>query len=84
MQMQMNPMLLAANQNKINAIQSAYSAMQTASNPQLLFNQILMQIPNAREAMQIIQQHGGDQQKAYLETAKQYGVDPNFALQFLR
>ena len=80
----MNPMLIAANQNKINAIQNAYNAMQTASNPQLIFNQLLMQVPNAREAMQIIQRYGGDQQKAYMETAKELGVDPSFALQFLR
>ena len=44
----------------------------------------IQQIPQLRQAMEIVQQAGGDPQKAFYALAKQRGVDPESILSQLR
>lgn len=44
----------------------------------------IQQIPQLRQAMEIVQQAGGDPQKAFYALAKQKGVDPESILSQLR
>jgi hypothetical protein len=44
----------------------------------------IQQIPQLRQAMDIVNQSGGDPQKAFYALAKQKGVDPESILSQLR
>lgn len=44
----------------------------------------IQQIPQLRQAMDIVQQAGGDPQKAFYELARARGVDPESILSQLR
>lgn len=44
----------------------------------------IRQIPQLKQAMDIVNQAGGDPQKAFYELAKQRGVDPESILRQLR
>ena len=48
--------------------------LRTAQNPQMLLNQMMMNNPKLKEVMDIVNQYGGDPNKALEEVSKQYGV----------
>ena len=51
--------------------------IKSASNPQEMLNQIIQNNPNLKKVQEIGMQYGGDYEKAFRETAKQMGVDPD-------
>ena len=48
--------------------------LKTAQNPQAMLNQMVMNNPKLKEVMDLVNQYGGDPNKALEEVSKQYGV----------
>lgn len=46
------------------------------SNPQTMMNQMLMNNPNVQQALTFIKQAGNNPQAAFINLAKQKGVNP--------
>lgn len=76
-----NPMLSLLMQNKIGPVKQAMNMAQAASNPNAMVQRLLSQNP---QVQQLIQQAGGDPQKAFYTLAQQMGVDPEQILSQLR
>ena len=60
-------------------IQPAKQALRQAmslTNPQAMMNQLLMNNPNTQQALNFIKQAGNNPQQAFINLAKQKGVDP--------
>lgn len=51
--------------------------VKTANNPQAMVNQIMQNNPNFKKVQEIGKQYNGDYEKAFRETAKQMGIDPD-------
>lgn len=81
-------MLSMLNQNRVSSqiqpIKNALNMVKTAQNPQLMLNQLMQNNPMYSQVQQIIQQNGGDAQKAFYSLAQQMGVDPNQILNQLK
>ena len=45
---------------------------------------LMMNNPQMKQVMEIVNQHGGDPMKAFRATAEQYGVDPNEIMNMLK
>ena len=60
------------------------SAVRTAQNPQAMLNQMVMNNPKLKNVMDIVNQYGGDPNKALEETAKQYGITPQDIFDLLK
>ena len=75
-----NPMLGALNRNRLSGtldqIKQQISSLQSLGNPQLALNQLLAKNPNMRQAMQYVQQNGGDPKQAMIKLAQEQGFDP--------
>ena len=82
----MNPILdlLRKSSPQMNNISNTINMLKTASNPSLMLQQLSANNPQVQQAMQVVQKFGGDPQKAFYETAKQMGVDPNEILRQLK
>lgn len=73
--------------NIMQMIQPAKQIMnmvRTAQNPQAMLQQIASNNPNMAKVMEVVQQYGGDSMKAFQETAKQMGIDPNNIMNMLK
>ena len=55
-----------------------------AQNPIAALNQMAMQNPNVKQAMDFVNQNGGDAKKAFYALAEQNGVNPNDILSMLK
>lgn len=55
-----------------------------AQNPAGLLQVLMSNNPQYAEVMKLVNQYGGDPKKAFYETAKARGVDPNSILEMLR
>ena len=86
----LNPILEQANNLRNNnnnwkiAIQQLKQQMSAYQNPQAALNQILMSNPNVANAMNFIKQNGNNPQVAFMNLAKQMGVDPQEVLRELQ
>ena len=58
----------------IQPVRQMMNMVRTAQNPALMLNQLAMNNPLLKQAMDITQQYGGDSTKALRETAKQMGI----------
>lgn len=79
----LNPMMASLMRNKIGPMKKAFGMIRSASNPQMMFQQMISQNPNYPQAQQLIQQSGGNAQKAFYDLAGQMGIDPNDILNSL-
>lgn len=70
--------------SQIAPIKNAMNMVRSAGNPQMMLNQMLANNPNYQQVQQLIQQSGGDPQKAFYSLANQMGVDPNQILNSLK
>jgi len=51
--------------------------LKTANNPQAMINQMMQSNPNYKQIQELGQKYNGDYERAFRETAKQMGIDPN-------
>ena len=58
--------------------------IKASGNPQLMLNQIMQTSPQLRHVMEIIQQYGGDANKAFQDIAQKNGINPQEILDLLK
>jgi hypothetical protein len=54
-----------------------------SGNPNLMLQQLATQNPNVANAMNLVNQSGGDPKTAFYNEAKRRGIDPNTILSLL-
>ena len=80
-----NPMLQMMNLNQgIRMVKGLYDTVRMAQNPQMALQKMLQSNPNVKQAMDLINQGGGDPQTVFYNLARQQGVDPNQILNMLK
>lgn len=77
---QMNP----TNQNNLKAQYQQFCKLAQSRNPKELIQNMAIQNPNVKNAINMINMLGGDPQTAFYAMAKQKGVDPESILSQLR
>ena len=65
-------------------VRQLMNMLRSAQNPQLLLNQLVMNNPQMKQVMDIVQKHGGDTMTAFRKEAEARGVDPNEILNMLK
>ena len=68
---------------RLQQLKDIMNNIKMAQNPQLALNQLLSSSPELKQAFTIINQYGGDPQKAFYAYAQQMGIDPEIILQSL-
>lgn len=58
--------------------------LKNSGNPQMLFNQMLMQNPQMKQVMDYVNQNGGNAKDAFYKLAKEKGVNPEDILNMLK
>lgn len=86
-----NPMMGVLNQNRfggmisqIKQIKQRIGSLQSLGNPQAALNQLMSQNPQMRQAMQYVQQNGGDPKQAMIKLAQEQGLDPQSIFDAIR
>lgn len=69
---------------QVAPIKNMMQAIRAAQNPQMALSQMMQRNPQYSQVMNIIQQNGGDAQKAFYSLANQLGVDGNEVLNMLK
>jgi len=75
---------LAKNNPMMGQIKQMMGMVKSAQNPQAMLNQLAMNNPKLKQAMDLVNQHGGDVGKALSATAQQMGIDPNEIINMLK
>lgn len=75
---------LAKNNPRIQQIKQMMNTVQMAQNPQLALNQMAMQNPQIKQAMDIVNQNGGDVNKAIRTVAEQNGFSMQDVMELLK
>ena len=83
--MQMNPILQKMQMpNNLGRLRNMMNSVMNAGNPQAMLMNMAQSNPNIKQAMDFINQSGGDPQKAFYALAEQKGVNPEDILSQLR
>lgn len=82
--MQMNPILQKMQTPNLNQIRNMMNTVKSAGNPQAMLMNMAQNNPRIKQAMDVINQSGGDPQKAFYALAEQKGVNPEDILSQLR
>ena len=69
---------------QLRQIKQQVSSLQSLRSPQAAMNQLMTMNPNMKQAMQYVQQNGGDPKQALIKLAQEQGVDPQSILDALR
>lgn len=70
--------------NQIQPIKQALGMVKASGNPQMMLQQMLSQNPQFKQVQELIQQSGGDPQKAFYSLAEKMGVNPDEVLSALK
>ena len=65
-------------------IRQMIGMLKSSGNPQAMLMQMMQNNPNVKQAMEIVQQYGGDAEKAFYALAKQKGINPQEILDLLK
>ena len=65
-------------------VRQMMSAIRSAQNPQAALNQLIMNNPQMKQVMDIVQKHGGDPMAAFRAEAQAAGFNPDEILSMLR
>ena len=83
-----NPILSGVGQNQIMQnvaqLKRTMQMLKSLSNPKEMVNQMLRNNPRAGEINKLIQDNGGDIEKAFRSKAKEMGVDPETIIKALK
>ena len=69
---------------QLNQIKQAMNMIRAAGNPQAMINQMISSNPQMKQAMDLINQHGGDPMKAFYAEAERRGVDPQQIIDMMK
>ena len=75
---------LAKNSPMMGTIRNMMGMVNGAQNPQAMIQQLAMNNPQMRQVMSVINENGGDPQKAFYALAEKRGVDPQEILNMLK
>ena len=79
-----NPILQKLQSPNLNSLKQAINMFRTAQNPQAMFNQMMANNPHYKQAVDFVNQNGGDPKKAFYSLAEQQGIDPNEVMRMFR
>ena len=65
-------------------IKQMIDTVKMAQNPQAAMNQMIMNNPQMKQVMDIVNQYGGDSDKAFRSVAEQYGINPQDILDMFK
>jgi len=65
-------------------VRQMMSVVRSAQNPQAALNNLIMNNPQMKQVMDIVQRHGGDPMAAFRAEAEARGVDPEEILRMLK
>lgn len=65
-------------------IKQMMNMVNMAGNPQAMLNQLMMNNPQMKQAMSIVEKYNGDSMKALYGEAERMGVDPQEILNMLK
>ena len=65
-------------------VRQMMSMVRTAQNPQLMLNQIVMNNPQMKQVLDLVQKHGGDPMTALRKEAEAAGISPEEILGMLK
>ena len=68
----------------LGQIKNMMNMVRSAGNPQAMLAQMMQNNPQMRQVMDVVNQYGGDPQKAFYAIAQQRGVNPDEILNMLR
>lgn len=68
----------------LKQIKDLMNVVQNAGNPTALLNTMMQRNPQIKQAMDFINENGGDPKAAFYKLAEQKGVDPEEVLKELR
>lgn len=79
----MNPMLMNLFSSRLGPIRQMMSTVKAAQNPALAIQQLAGQNPQLQQALQLVQQSGGNPQVAFEKLCQERGIDPQQILSML-
>lgn len=86
-----NPLLNGQNQPKMNAlaqnvkqIKETWGMLRNLGNPQAMMEKLLGNSPAVVALNEVLKENGGDVQKAFMNKAKEMGVNPDEILDMLK
>ena len=82
--MSLPAILRQLNMGKLNQIKQMMQMVNGAGNPQAMLAQMAQNTPNLKKVMDIVQQYGGDANKAFYAMAEQNGINPQEILDQLK
>ena len=68
----------------LGQIKNMMNMVRSAGNPQAMLAQMMQNNPQMRQVMDVVNQYGGDPQKAFYAIAQQRGVNPDEILNMLK
>ena len=77
-------MQIAKSNPMIMQIKQMMNTIRMAQDPQATLNQMIMNNPNLKRAMDIVNQCGGDVEKAVRTVAEQNGINPKDIMDLLK
>ena len=75
---------LAKNNPMIARVKQMIGMMNGSQNPSAMLNQMMANNPQMKQVMDIINQHGGDPEKAFRTVAEQNGLRPEDIMEMLK
>ena len=75
---------LAMSSPAMGQIKQMIGMVRAAQNPQAMINQMMMNNPNMKRVMQIVNQYGGDANRAFQEMAQQNGINPQEIMDMMK
>ena len=80
----MNPMMMSMLSNRLGPVKQMMQAVKAAQNPALALQQMAGNNPQLQQALQLVQQSGGDPKAAFEKLARESGIDPQQILGMLK
>ena len=65
-------------------VRQMMSMVRTAQNPQAALSQLIMNNPQMKQVMDIVQKHGGDPMAAFRKEAEAAGINPDEIMGMLK
>jgi len=60
----------------MSQIKQMMGMVRSSQNPTAMLNQMAMNNPKLKQVMDLVNQYGGDANKAFMATAEQMGINP--------
>ena len=75
---------LAKSNPMMGQIKNTMNMIRTAQNPTAMLNQMAMSNPQIKQVIDIVNQYGGDANKAFYALAEQKGINPQEIIDMLK